>query len=156
MPCITDDTELSCKKKQNLSYPCYLTQAVTCGLYIGCIGTHAHGRQVTSLLCYSDINIFRISAYSGTSGSLFQCVFYSEQEKESICVRMGLKNLPLTISLCHHSASLVMPIGDPQDRFFYPTLTLMMDSFTLSIVIGVLVLILFLPFMTLVVCFHPV
>ena len=26
-------------------------------------------------------------------------------------------------------ASLVMPIGDPPDRFFYPTLTLMMDSY---------------------------
>ena len=30
----------------------------------------------------------------------------------------------------HHSASHVMPIGDPQDRFFYPTLTLMIDSFS--------------------------
>ena len=23
-----------------LSYPCYLTQAIMCGLFIGCIGTH--------------------------------------------------------------------------------------------------------------------
>ena len=30
---------------------------------------------------------------------------------------------------CHHLASLLMPIGDPQDVFFYPTLTLMMDSY---------------------------
>ena len=30
---------------------------------------------------------------------------------------------PIVITL----ASLVMPIGDPRDRFFYPTLTLMMD-----------------------------
>ena len=30
------------------SYPtqCYLTQAVMCALFIGCIETHAHGRQV--------------------------------------------------------------------------------------------------------------
>ena len=28
----------------------------------------------------------------------------------------------------HHSASLVMPIGDPRDGFFYPTLRLMIDS----------------------------
>ena len=28
--------------------------------YIGCIGTHAHGRQVTSLLCLSDVIIFNI------------------------------------------------------------------------------------------------
>ena len=25
--------------------------------YIGCIGTHAHGRQVTSLLCLSDVTM---------------------------------------------------------------------------------------------------
>ena len=35
--------------------------------YIACIGTYAHGRQVTSLLCQSDIIITcHISAYSGT------------------------------------------------------------------------------------------
>ena len=28
--------------------------------------------------------------------------------------------------------NLVMPIGDPRDRFFYPTLTLMIDSYFLS------------------------
>ena len=33
----------------------YLTQAVTRALFIGCIGTHAHDRQVTSLLNQSDI-----------------------------------------------------------------------------------------------------
>ena len=35
----------------------------------------------------------------------------------------------LRITVCHHLASLVMPNGDPQDRFFYPTLTLMIDSY---------------------------
>ena len=40
--------------------------------YIGCIGTHAHGRQVTSLLCLSDVIMFNcILAYSETSGCLF-------------------------------------------------------------------------------------
>ena len=34
-----------------LSYPCCLTNAVTYRLYIGCIGTYAHGRQVTSSVC---------------------------------------------------------------------------------------------------------
>ena len=33
------------------------------------------------------------------------------------------------ISVCHHSASLLMPISDPQDRFFY--LTLMIDSYSI-------------------------
>ena len=51
-----------------LSYPgCHMR-----AIYIGCIRTHAHGRQVTSLLCLSDVIITcGILAYSGTSGSLF-------------------------------------------------------------------------------------
>ena len=41
--------------------------------YIGCIGTHAHGRHVTSLLCLSDVIMYNcILAYSGTSGNLFK------------------------------------------------------------------------------------
>ena len=36
----------------------------------------------------------------------------------------------LGITVCHHSASLVMPNGDPQGGFFYPTLTLMIDSYS--------------------------
>ena len=34
--------------------------------------------------------------------------------------------------LCHHSASLMMPNGDPWDEFFYPTLRLMINSYNLS------------------------
>ena len=41
--------------------------------YIGCIGTHAHSRQVMSLLCQSDFIITcHISAYSGTSRSFYK------------------------------------------------------------------------------------
>ena len=36
------------------------------------------------------------------------------------------------MSLAIDSASLVMPIGDPRDGFFYPSLTLMMDFYNLS------------------------
>ena len=32
-------------------------------------------------------------------------------------------NLLLGITVCHHLGSLVMPNGDPRDRFFYPSLT---------------------------------
>ena len=57
-------------------------------------------------------------------------VFNGEQEKESIiCVRVGSKNPSLVITVCHHSASLLMPNGDPRDEFFYPTLTLIVDSY---------------------------
>ena len=59
----------------------------------------------------------------------------SEREKESIiiffiiCVRMGQKNLTLVITVCHHSASLVIPIGNPRYGFFYPTPSIMMNSY---------------------------
>ena len=57
-------------------------------------------------------------------------VLNGEQEKETINrVRLGEKNPSLAIIDCHHSASLVMPIGDSRDRFFYLTLTLMIDSY---------------------------
>ena len=49
-----------------------------------------------------------------------KAVFNGEQEKESIIhVRMGSKS----------PASLVTPNRDPQDGFFDPTLTIMMDSY---------------------------
>ena len=50
-------------------------------------------------------------------------VFNGEQESESIIrVGMGKKNPSLEITVCHHSASLLMSNCDPQDGFFYPTL----------------------------------
>ena len=72
-----------------LSYPgCHVSAK-----YIGCIGNHAHGRQVTSLLCQSDVIIkCCLSEYSGTFGSV---VSNGEQEKESIIrVGVGLKIRP--------------------------------------------------------------
>ena len=70
------------------------------------------------------------SAYSGTSRNPFfkyeTAVFNGEQENVCIvCVRVGYKSLFLAITVCHHSASLVMPNGDPRDGFFYLILTLM-------------------------------
>ena len=51
-----------------LSYPVCHVRAT----YIGCIGTNAHCRQVTSLLCSNDIIMWNcILAHIGTSGSLF-------------------------------------------------------------------------------------
>ena len=48
-----------------------------------------------------------------------------------ICVRMDKKHPSLVITICHQLATLVMPIGDPRDGFFYPTLTLMIDSYNI-------------------------
>ena len=48
-------------------------------------------------------------------------VFNGEQEKEFIIrVRMGWENPSIAITVCHHSARLVMPNSDPQDGFFCP------------------------------------
>ena len=67
--------------------------------------------------------------------SLFRFFQYKAgQENESIIrVRIGQKNRSLAITFCPHSASLVMPIGDPRAGFFYPTLTLRMDSYLLHV-----------------------
>ena len=46
----------------------------------------------------------------------------------------------LGITVCDHSASLIMSNGDPLKRFFYPTITLMIDSYN--------------PFFRITVCHH--
>ena len=59
-----------------------------------------------------------------------------EQENESIIsVRVEQKNLSLGTTVCHHSAGLVMPNGNLRDRFFDPTLTLMIDSYIVSFLV---------------------
>ena len=83
--------------------------------YIGCIGTHAHGRQVTSLLCLNDV-ISRNVEYSGTSGNLLRIVVSKKTNHSCECIR---------ITVCHHSASLVILGTD----IFCPTHTLIIDSY---------------------------
>ena len=46
-------------------------------------------------------------------------------------MKMGYKNLSFVITICHDSANLEMPNGDPRDGFFDPSLTLMIDSYIL-------------------------
>ena len=45
----------------------------------------------------------------------------------------GIKKSVPHDHLCYHSASLRMPIDDPRDGFFYHTLTLMIDSYNLTL-----------------------
>ena len=42
------------------------------------------------------------------------------------------KTTSLTITICHHSTSLVMAIGDPRDGFFYRILSLIIDSYIIG------------------------
>ena len=37
-----------------------------------------------------------------------------------------------SITVCHHSQSLVIPISDPQDIYFYTILTLIIDSYNIN------------------------
>ena len=66
----------------------------------------------------------RISANWGFSGSLFHVFLYKmrylvvNRKRIHYSCEDGVENLSLTITACHHSASLVMPIGDPWDDFF--------------------------------------
>ena len=56
------------------------------------------------------------------------------QERVSIMdVWCGYKNSSLGITVRHHSASLVMLISDPRDRFLYPHHTSMKDTYNLYI-----------------------
>ena len=51
------------------------------------------------------------------------------QEKVSVTPVLGrLKNLPLVITVRHHSASLMMPSSGPRDRILNPHQTVMIDS----------------------------
>ena len=52
----------------------------------------------------------------------------SKKKEPTIRVRVGQKNPSLGITVCHRSASLVMPNDDPRDGFFYQTLTLMIHT----------------------------
>ena len=55
--------------------------------------------------------------------------YSGEQEKDPLlCEGRIEKSVPCNHRLLH-SASLVMPNGDPRDEFFYPTLTLMIDTY---------------------------
>ena len=97
-----------------------------CGLFVGCIRTHAHDRQVTKVTSSCDIDL-KIRNQNRLLEAYFKIKVNVEQGKESIiCVRVGYKNPP-SGSPFATSASLVMSNGDP----FYPTLTLMIDSYNL-------------------------
>ena len=72
-----------------------------------------------------------ISAYLCFSGSFFMCFQYkmrhlvASKKKNQLFAWGWDRKIPsLPITVCHHSARLVMPIGDPLDGFFYPTLKL--------------------------------
>ena len=58
----------------------------------------------------------------------------SKKKNLIILVRIGQKNpsLSITESVCHLSASRVMPNGESRDGYFYPTFSLVIDSFNLS------------------------
>ena len=63
----------------------------------------------------SHLSVFR--NFCETFFKYKNAVFNSVQEKDSIiCVRVGWRNPYLAITICHHSASPVMPNGDPWDR----------------------------------------
>ena len=66
-------------------------------------------------------------------------MFYGELEQGPIRrVRLGYKNPSLGLSVCHHSASLMIPNGDPRDGFTYPTLTLMVDYYIIRFLMSIM------------------
>ena len=61
-------------------------------------------------------------------------VFNGEQKRIHYLCEDEIENLYLTINVCHHSSRLMMQNSDHQDRFFYPSLTLMIDSYNMFII----------------------
>ena len=51
-----------------------------------------------------------------------------------------IENPSLGITVFYHLASLVIPNGDPRDRFSHPTLTLMIDSYIIQYEIKYLII----------------
>ena len=64
-----------------------------------------------------------ISAPSGTYEWKCRIQWWTRKQIHYLC-EDGIENPSLGITICHHSASLMMPNSDPHNRF-YPTLTLM-------------------------------
>ena len=98
------------------------------------------GRQVTSLLYSKNaIMICRISVYSRISGRLFKVyikLLYLTVSNETVnyMYEDGIeKIISLAITLCHHSASPMMPIGDLRDCIFYSLFTFMINSYNLTL-----------------------
>ena len=108
-------------------YPCEIFLSPTldrdfrcfypCEKFLSHIPVPALGKNKHHHVCrtsFHDVIVnVKMSANSGFSGSLFMVSN----------IKCGTYNAQLAITVCHHSASLVMPIGDPRDEFFYPTLT---------------------------------
>ena len=46
------------------------------------------------------------------------------------------KNLLLGVTIQHHEASLLMPVSDLRDRFFYPHSTPMKDTYNLKLLVS--------------------
>ena len=61
-------------------------------------------------------------------------VFNGEQKRIHYLCEDEIENLNLTINVCHHSSRLMMPNSGHRDRFFYHTLTLMIDSYNMYII----------------------
>ena len=89
------------------------------------ITVYIHAQQIeVSALC-------RISSSGSLSLDIKMCFFSGEQEKNLLFVwEWDKMNLSLTITIFYHSASLVMPNGDPRDvLLFYLSLTFMMEFY---------------------------
>ena len=92
--------------------------------------------KVTSLCHMSHPSVFR-SFWEPFSNIKMRYLMVNKKNISIILVRIGKINSSLAITVCHRSASLVMTISDPRDRFFYLIFTFMIDSYILAHQIGI-------------------
>ena len=60
-----------------------------------------------------------VSQYVSVKTRILESI-HSRTPVQNYSCEDGMENPSLAITVCHHSASLVMPIGDPRDGSFYP------------------------------------
>ena len=70
-----------------------------------------------------------ILAYSGFSGSLFWNKYIKTEVSKKRIHYSCEDRIEKSVLLDHRLSSLLMANGDPWDEFFYPILTLMIDSY---------------------------
>ena len=76
----------------------------------------------SSIWSLSDVNVYYCLVKVTSSCNKASYKGHGKQEKEFIILyKGGIEKSP----------SLGMPISDPRDRFFYPTITLMINSYIL-------------------------
>ena len=106
---------------------CYRIEAVTCVVLIGWIGTHAQGRQMTSLFCQIGV-IWNVIQKLGAYFKIKMWNWMGGNKKNHHLCEGGIEKNPLS-GTPFVIIRQALWNGDPLNGFFYPSLTHTIDSY---------------------------